>query len=230
MRLTRLLTALLVPALLGLPVVALGASPATARATLGTTLQVKRAPATQVYGSNIQVAGRLTSSGTPKASQTVRLERRASTGAAFKSIDSGFTDSNGVVSFYAKATGNAKFRVVFDGGTDSASNTLSPSTSAVKISKVMRDMNATYVPKGKNVVYKGNVNPGYGHKVVKLQRKTCKSCAWRAYGKTRTAANGAWKFRVGGPRKGSWYYRANAPKNNKKFVKSYAATLRVYPI
>ncbi|MGZ4581618.1 MAG: hypothetical protein ACXVXG_13365 [Nocardioidaceae bacterium] len=222
MRLTRLLAHLPVPALLGLPMLVLGAGAAGAQTTVDTTLAIQRYPAVQRYGSHVGVAGRLTSTADASAvgGQTVRLERQGATEADFTTVDTGTTDDTGAVTFLETAESNAQFRLVFDGGTDAAGDTLNASTSVARSSKVARALNSTVTNDGP-VIFKGNVDPGYGNETMYLQRKTCKGCTWKAYAKQQTGANGSWRFRVAEPKNGTWYYRARTTAD-QDFVASYA--------
>ena len=222
MRLTRLLIHVLVPGLLGLPLLVLGAGAASAQTSVDTALAIQRYPAVQRYGWSVGVAGKLTNSGDTSAigGQTVRLERKGATETDFSTVDTGTTDDAGAVTFTETAESNAQFRLVFDGGTDAAGDTLTASTSVARSSKVARALNSTVTNDGP-VIYKGNVDPGYGNETMYLQRKTCKGCAWKAYAKQQTGANGSWRFRVAEPKKGTWYYRART-EADQDFVASYA--------
>jgi hypothetical protein len=60
-----------------------------------------------------------------------------------------------------------------------------------------------------------------------VQRKTCKSCAWKVYDKQRTGSNGSWKFQVAAPRNGYWYYRARVA-GTTDYVTSYSTVFQAY--
>jgi hypothetical protein len=234
MRSSRLLSFVLAVALLGLPGLVIGAGSASAAVVAATGITIDSAPVKQVYGGQLQVGGRLdyldptTGAATPAANQVLHLERRWKGTDAFAEIAALATDAGGVAVFDLTAGANADYRLRFDGGAQSADITLAASMSEQRTSKVMRDLGAKEPKDGtKRIVFKGNVNPGYGHKVVKLQRRTCKSCAWKAFDKEKTASNGSWSFVTPTPRNGSWYYRTVA-KGNTAFVKSKSPILEVW--
>lgn len=107
--------------------------------------------------------------------------------------------------------------------------TLAPS-SATKNIFVTRKLNETTSNPAPNVYYfKGNVDPGWGNKTVYMQRKTCKTCAWKGYKSQRTTKSGAFKFRVDFPKKvgPNWYYRIKVP-GGAQYITSYSWVLHVY--
>jgi hypothetical protein len=234
---TRLVTMLLSVALMGLPALVLGAGPASAVETWQTRVQIESAPPTQIYGRRLQVAAALEvqdpSDGTwfsatsADGEFTLHLERRAAGTADFTEVASLLADEDGVVVFDLVAEANATYRVRYDGQDYSPELTLAPAMSAEKVSKVMRALNARDIERRGKVYLKGNVDPGWGNKPIVLQRKTCKSCGWKSYDKTRTSSTGGWKFHTPVPRKGSWWYRAKVA-GTTDFVTSYSATLRVW--
>lgn len=234
MRSSRLLSFVLAVALLGLPGLVLGAGPASAAVVAATGITIHSAPVKQDYGGQLQVGGRLdyldptTGAATPAANQVLHLERRWNGIVAFTEIAALTPDAGGLAVFDLTAGANADYRLRFDGGAQSADITLAPSMSSERTSKVMRDLGAKEPEDGtRRIVFKGDVSPGYGHKVVKLQRKTCQSCAWQGFDKERTQGNGSWSFVTPAPRNGSWYYRAVA-RGSTKFVKSKSPVLEVW--
>lgn len=234
MRSTRLLTMLVSLAMLGLPALVLTAGPASAIETWATRVVIDRAPAKQVYGHDVKVSGVLQAQRPTDGAwltvdgQTLHLEQQKAGAAGFTEVDSQVSDATGAVEFVIPAKVSSKLRIRYDGGTyPDPQLTLTASMSEAKKSKVMRDLGAREPKDGGRIVFKGNVNPGYGGKVVFLQRKTCKSCTWKAFDKTRTAGNGAWSFVVPAPRTGSWYFRAKASESTK-FVTSYSPVLRTF--
>lgn len=75
-----------------------------------------------------------------------------------------------------------------------------------------RNLNDKLVQKPRGLFLKGNVDPGYGNKVIVLQRATCKTCNFKKYGQTRTDKDGKFSFRLGAPSKGAWFWKAFAAK------------------
>ncbi|MGZ4426853.1 MAG: hypothetical protein ACXVXC_11790 [Nocardioidaceae bacterium] len=237
MRLTRLLTHLLVPALVGVPAAALGAGAASAETAWSTQVTIQLSRATQQYASTFKVLGQLVATDPTDdtnqggvGGQTIHLMRMQSTESDYKEITTQVTDSSGVVEFDVPAKSNASFELVYDGGTYDLGTTpidLAAATSAARTSHVYRNLNAHGLKRNGHLFYLGNVDPGYGHKTIYLQRKTCESCKWKAYGKQQTGANGSWSFRVGAPRTGRWDFRTWVP-GDKSFVKGYGAGIYTY--
>jgi hypothetical protein len=61
------------------------------------------------------------------------------------------------------------------------------------------------------LVFKGDVDPGWNDKSLRVYKRTCKSCTWRVYQKVRTDAQGRWRTRIYAPRTGYWYWKAVVP-------------------
>ena len=162
---------------------------------------------------------------------TVTLQRRMAGTTAWKDIDTADDPSNvdftGVV-----ARANAAYRLVYSGGSypDATTPTYNyaPSTSTADNLKVTRNL-GDYGKKTHGKLYiKGNVNPGWGHKTVTVQRRTCSKCAWKTYSRVRTSGTGAWSARVTAPRTGSWYYRATVARSTQ-YAQSFSNHVyRVY--
>lgn len=58
----------------------------------------------------------------------------------------------------------------------------------------------------------GTVAPRYSGRTIRLQRKTCTSCAWSTVSTATTSGTSGWRFRVTGPSsRGTWSYRAVTP-------------------
>lgn len=230
MRVTRLLTAALSVALLGLPAYAVGAGPAAAEEVGETRLLVERRPRVQVFGGDVQVAGRLdlydgTGWSSPGEGHVVTLERRRPGQDGFVPVAEQATDADGLVAFLVTARSNARFRLSYE--PDGTAVVMLASRSAQVASKVMRDLGAREPRVGRRIVWKGNVDPGWGNRSIVLQRRTCRSCAWKDHDRTRTKRNGSWTVRVGAPAKGSWWFRTKV-RRTEKFVTSYSAVLRTY--
>ncbi len=75
-----------------------------------------------------------------------------------------------------------------------------------------RNLNDKLVQKPRGLFMKGNVAPGYGKKVIVLQRAKCKTCKFKKYDTTRTDKAGKFSFRLGAPAKGAWFWKAFAAK------------------
>ncbi len=58
------------------------------------------------------------------------------------------------------------------------------------------------------LIFKGRVEPDHVSRPVYLQRKTCKSCAWKFYRKVISDATSHYKGEIDVPRTGAWFWRA----------------------
>jgi hypothetical protein len=206
-----------------------GPMAATAAAENATQISISSAPKVGVYhdkagGQTADVArqrGALTQAdGTPVAGATVTLERKLSSDADWTALGDKTTDADGKYTFYSYVEGNAQYKVSFAGDATNASSESAP----VRL-KAMRDFNATVVEKTRYAVLKGNINPGWDHKVVHWQKKSCKTCTWKTVGKDRSGKNGEWSFQGAyAPVGKHWYFRATLDGADD-FVKSYSDTL-----
>lgn len=235
MRSTRLVTMLVSLAMLGLPALVLGAGPASATDYNYSSEVTIGDPGTRIYGGLVKIAGQVVvddgagdTGAIPGA--TVALARQWAGSDAWEDLGTAVTDdTTGTYTFTETAKANATYKVTYAGETraDGTDNFIFSGSEMTRAVSVMRDLNAQELEKGNRLYFKGNVDPGWGGKVIKLQRKTCKSCAWKAYDKQLTGSTGSWKFRVGAPRTGSWYFRAKVA-GTTDFITSYSAVLRTY--
>lgn len=238
MRLSRIVALLVTVGLLGLPTLVLGAAPASAVPPYATKLLVDSAPSPQLYRATIQVAGLLSADWNDAppdpgpgeyavAGETVYLQRLLAGSSTWATIASAVSDAFGAVRFETSAVSNARYRLVYLGGTwaDVSESQLSPVTSALRVHKVARDLNAKARELRRGFRYFGKVAPKYKRKIVILQRNT--GNGWRRYDKVRTSRKSRWSFTVPGkPTKGKWRYRAFV-KADRRFTKSYARGLVV---
>lgn len=81
-------------------------------------------------------------------------------------------------------------------------------------------------PRRNHFTINGRVFPKYRHKVVILQRKACKGCAWHTFRRDRTTLRGKYVFR-GITRLG--FYRAKA-KASRGFRASFSAIAHIYRV
>ncbi|HET8561198.1 MAG TPA: hypothetical protein VFL69_11825 [Marmoricola sp.] len=161
---------------------------------------------------------------------TVTLQRRLAGTRTWRNLgtadDPASVDFTGVV-----AQANATYRLRYSGGSypdaTAPSYTYAPSTSSTGSLRVMRRL-GDYGKKAHGHLYvKGNVNPGWAHRTVTVQRRTCGSCKWKTYSRVQTSGTGAWSVQVKAPRTGSWYYRAYVPATTQ-YIKSW--TTHVYRV
>lgn len=229
MRFTRFLTLLVSTALIGLPALVVDAGAASAAEQLTTKLTMRTSYAKLQYKKTFDAAGELTaydSTGAPRelnGPQTLTLERQftgTSTWTPVATYSSyGSYYFSGVV-----ALQNATYRVTFAGGTQhnydtQSEDTLAPSSASTVI-RVARTLGDTMVKKTYVAYLKGNVNPGWNHKVIHLQKRTCAKCAWHNVDKQTTSSTGAWKFKLGASHT-KWFWRVYVDKSTQ-FVKSWS--------
>jgi hypothetical protein len=163
----------------------------------------------------------LTTSDGPVHDVSVTLERVLAPGTTWRAIGTATTDASGVADFSTPVRGNGAYRVSYAG-----SDTTGPSTSPSVSLEAMRDFNARLVEKASGVYLRGNVNPGWGHRTVTWQRRTCSTCAWRRVDRARTSRTGAWGFQGAFPPHGrTWWFRARLASTST-FVTSTSSMLR----
>ena len=223
----RPLRLLVLPLLVALTA-SVGLVPPAAAAT-ATQLSIEGAPRLGIFHDEtgpetadvVRHRGRLTTTGDePVDGATVTLERQLRGSAEWVEVDQDTTNAEGAYRFFTHIVGNARYRVSYDGDT-----VHDASTSGEAPLKAMRDFNAVLEEKERSAVLKGNINPGWDDKVVRWQKKTCKSCPWRTVDQKRSGENGSWSFRGDYPPAGKkWFYRA-AIDGTTEFVKSVSAML-----
>ncbi len=239
MRPVRFLALLLSAGLLGLPALVLGAGAASATDySFPTTTILSASRSTAVYKDPLTLTGQIqVDGGTPDSTgaltdATVTLLRRWRGTTTWRKLGTAVTDSTGRYSFSQVARRNATYRVSYPGETrivGTNSYTFAPSTANATLF-VARDLNARDIqPRPNHFYIKGNVNPGWGHKTVFLQRKTCRSCHWKGYAKQRTTSTGGYRFPVDFPRKGAWFYRVKVPATTP-YIASFSQQFRAYVI
>lgn len=223
------ITAFLATAVMVVTAAVGGSVVSTASAATATQISISSAPKVGVYhdkagGQTADVTrqrGALTQAdGTPVAGATVTLERKLSSDADWIALGDKKTDADGRYTFYSYVEGNAQYKVSFVGDAINA-----PSESLPVRLEAMRDFNAKVVEKTRYAILKGNINPGWGRKVVHWQKKTCESCKWKTVGKDRAGKDGEWSFQGAyAPIGKHWYFRATLAKT-EDFETSYSDTL-----
>ena len=173
----------------------------------------------QTTADLVRHRGRLTTTeGDPVPAAVVTLERRLAGEDGWTQLANEETNRNGVYTFFTDIAGNARYRVSYQEGAETVLSGEAPL-------RAMRDFNAVLVEKERVAILKGNLNPGWDNKVVRWQKKACKSCAWRTVDKMRTGDNGSWRFAGGYPPSGqTGRFRASID-GTPEFVKSFSAQL-----
>lgn len=77
------------------------------------------------------------------------------------------------------------------------------------------------------LVFKGDVDPGWEHRNVRVYKRLCKSCAWKLAKKVETDGGGKWRTRVYAPQNGAWYWKGVVPKAGG-YGKSVTQTWRTF--
>lgn len=230
MRLIRALTLLLLLVLLAPVTGVVSTASAGETAPEATQITIEGKPKRGVFHDDIGPSstpdvvrhrGRLTDAGgDPVTGAAVQLRRQLEGGKWLTFAEEAVTDSTGRYEFFSYIEGNARYQARYVGDAIYA-----PSQSGEVKVKAMRDFNAVLVEKERYVLFKGNINPGWDNKVVRWERKTCKSCSWKKVDQQRTGDNGSWSFRGNYPPVNKkWTYRA-AIDGSDLFVKSYSARL-----
>lgn len=110
------------------------------------------------------------------------------------------------------------YRVVFAGDLVYAA---SEATRRVPVRRRVRDRMRRVDPTHYSL--RGSVAPRYRDRRVRLQRRTCRRCAWSTVATRDTDGRSRWRFRVDAPdrRHRTWYYRAVVPRD-AHFARSYS--------
>lgn len=175
---------------------AVGAVTSTAEAAVKTRVVFSMSPVKSQYKKTFNVAGvvQYYSGGKwnrlPDTNGGAVLERRFNGKSVYKPIRGDY--DGGKFSFRNVAVlQNAYYRVRFTGGSGYAA-----STPAGKLLRVTRNLNDRVLNSGGKAYIKGNVDPGWGKRYVKVFRKFGKAGKWKLYAKVKTKANGAFAARI----------------------------------
>jgi hypothetical protein len=169
------------------------------------------------YGGVVRIRGQVAvpSLNGALAGVHVKLYRRYNATSAWKYLATGVTSRTSTPQFRFRpaARGNADYRVVFEGN-----------------SKAGRSRDATSVFVHRRITAKledrsghfhGRVSPGYGHRLVSLDKRSCASCGWRHVRSDRAGSKGGFSFDVNAPRKGRYFWRVSVPAT-RLFTRSYS--------
>jgi hypothetical protein len=127
--------------------------------------------------------------------------------------------------FLTNYTGNATYRVYFEGGEDGwgSGTTWKPSYSnEVSVQVYRRDVGMPH-NRGARAWIEGKLT-NWAHQRVLVQQKRCRGCGWHVYARPRTDATGHYKLRVATSRKGL-SYRVTV-KANIQFLKTRSPVLQ----
>lgn len=228
------LAAPLVPAVTG---PAAAADPIFASATTAYTTT-----SDPVYDQRFKIVGQvfllLGDSPTPMPNQRVTLEQRPTSTAEWTTVAEATTTEttlpNGekhiMYTFDRVAYRTASFRVRYAGSSDSEAigGSVSDDGDAVPVPvRVHRQMPIRLSqPQPSRIYLSGTARPLYARQQVTVLRKTCSSCAWKAYARPLTDAYGRYRVRLYAPRSGSYYYLARTPAS-KGFALSSSQQARI---
>ena len=234
MRPARLFAALLSFSLISLPAGLVGASSASAAESIPTRVEMQASAGKLVHDTPYQIVGDVVAT-LPDGSDVrvpdgeAKLQRKFRGKTSWRTLATAPADET--FRFSTRAVANATYRVVYSGGsvTDETTGTayaFEPSQASKNL-WVARDLNARDVqPTPNRYFVKGNVDPGWGRKIVKFERKTCNKCSWKVYARQRTTRTGAYRFPVDFPRPGrAWFYRVVVPKTTSH-IKSTSQIFR----
>lgn len=222
MRFTRPIVGLLGAALLGLAPAA--TAPATAVAEVPTFVQGDISSTLMVWQDTFVIQGAIVDGdGTAlpdTADGTVVLKRRLAGESTWKTL--GEATNEGAWSFPdLVAVQNATYRVAYTGGTADDMTTTYAGTLAQVDVKVARKLNSRGAePRPGRFFIKGSVKPKWKRKPVVIQRKTCKSCAWKKWDVVKTNRKGKFSARIYAKKKaGKIWYRPMV-KPTTQFVRT----------
>lgn len=222
MRFRRLLAGLLSASFLAVPTAVATAPAAAANEQLQTQVVIDPGQNRFVYNSTVWIEGDVLAQYpdghvAPVTDGTLQLQRQLKGQTAWRTLVT--EDYTSSFTFATTALANATYRVVYSGGTwtdESATPETVYDYAPAATSKgvwVARNLNAKPVrARTGRWFIQGNVNPGWDRKYVKLERRTCKTCAWKFYSRKLTSSTGAYRLAVSMP-SGSrvWNYRVSVP-------------------
>ncbi|UMG94469.1 hypothetical protein [Nocardioides sp. TF02-7] len=125
-----------------------------------------------------------------------------------------------------RMTGSARYQVLYTGGSFDA-HWFEPSRTTVRV-RVSRNLRGQIVERDGGARYIGRVTPGWTRKPVTIQRKTCRTCAWRTYATVRTDGKGRYAVAVTAPDKGSWFWRSAVRATRPRFVAGHGNVWRTF--
>lgn len=103
---------------------------------------------------------------------------------------------------------------------------LTPRATAGAAELPTRDLHDTIVRTGGKLIFKGRVDPGHGPVVI--QKKRCRTCAWRRYDVVRTTGDAHyWRVRIYAPRHGHWFWRGYVEAYDG-YARSWTGVWRTY--
>jgi hypothetical protein len=116
--------------------------------------------------------------------------------------------------FKVRSKANASYKVVFK-----ATHRCKRSSNATSVS-VYRHFDAQLEDGSGR--FHGRVTPGYGHKRIFLEKRTCANCGWDRVRAAKTGKKGTYSFQVGAPADGRWWWRVSTPAT-ERFITSYSS-------
>ena len=197
---------------------AAGAAAGAGELNTRTVIRITRSNAT--YGQRFDVIGQVQGYGTdgwgylPATSGTIYLERRLAGQTAYQVVGSRVT-GDGRVSFTGViAVRNSLYRLRYSGGNYSSGGQtyhFKATTGDARLLRVHRQLNDRSIVRHGRLYLWGDVNPGWAHRYLRFERKTCWRCQWRRYRLVKANARGRFLARVAPPRRGTWRYRVVIP-------------------
>jgi hypothetical protein len=92
-----------------------------------------------------------------------------------------------------------------------------------------RSVTATVVKRNGKLIMKGKVSPGHVKKSVYIQKKKCRTCAWKPFAKATTNDRSNYRMRIYAPRKGAWFWRAKV-RAYGRYTTSYSGVWKTYVV
>ncbi len=93
-----------------------------------------------------------------------------------------------------------------------------------------REMNDEVFTNAKGwLIFKGDVEPGWANRKIRLYKRECKACAWKLVRWIPTDDEGRWRTRIYAPRTGYWYWKGVVPKRGD-YGRSVTRIYRTYVV
>lgn len=227
---------------LAAPLVPAVTTPAAADPIFASATTAYTTTSDPVFDQRFKIVGQvfllLGDSPTPMPNQQVSLEQRPNSTAEWSVVATATTTettlANGekhiMYTFDRVAYRTASFRVRYAGSSDAGAigGSVSDDGAAVPVPvRVHRQMPIRLSqPQPSRIYMSGEARPLYARQRVTVLRKTCSTCAWRAYARPLTDASGHYRVRLYAPRRGSFYYLARTPASSG-FVSSDSQQARI---
>lgn len=168
-------------------------------------------PGAPVVGSSLSVSINVTAPGVETVYAGTVAVQRMVPGSSWKTV---LTSPNAYMYDTLRVVSNAKYRVVYSGGTN-YQGSFDPATSAAKSIKAQRKL-STSTLSGRHAGFKGKISPKKKLKITVFKKQGKK---FKKFKKLRTSKKGRFTVVLPAPRRGKFHWKI-VFKGDKKFVSS----------